>query len=129
SFDAAGGLKRLLHANALNQAIEDFSYTFNSDGEIESITSLVNTQKLTSARNASAADSANRIPQFGQQNFVQDEEGRTTSKSDARGTTIYQWDARGRLVGATLPNGQSVAYAYDALGRRSSRTTEGTTTK
>lgn len=47
---------------------------------------------------------------------------------DATGTTNYQWDARGRLTKAVLPNGQSVDYSFDALGRRASRSYQGNTT-
>jgi RHS repeat-associated protein len=128
SFDQAGELTRLLHANALNQAVEDFKYTFNSDGEIESIDSIASAQKLANTKTATPADAANRIAQFGQQSFVYDAEGQMTSKTDSQGITNFQWDARGRLTKATLPNNQQVSYGYDALGRRSSRTASGVTT-
>ena len=52
----------------------------------------------------------------------------TTSKTDALGTTNYQWDARGRLTQVHLADGQTVSYGYDALGRRASRTAGNATT-
>src|SRR6185369_4125236 len=128
SFDAAGELTRLLHANAQNQPIEDFNYAFNGDGEIESITSLASAQTLSVAKTGTPADIANRIAQFGQQSFVYDDEGQTTTQTDTQGTTNYQWDARGRLASATLSDGHRVSYGYDAMGRRTSRSANGATT-
>jgi len=76
----------------------------------------------------SAADAANRIGQFGAASLGFDAEGQTTSKVDALGTSVYQWDSRGRLTQVTLPSGQLVTYGYDALGRRVSRVANGVTT-
>jgi YD repeat-containing protein len=83
---------------------------------------------LPQAKNASSANAANRINQFGAANYSFDNTGQTTTKSDASGTTTYNWDARGRMTSASLLGGQSVSYGYDALGRRSSRTTNGSIT-
>lgn len=121
SFDPAGELTRITHTDALNQAIEDFTQSFNADGEIESITSLASAQKLTTSKTAAAANAANRIAQFGQATFSFNDEGETTSRTNLEGVTNFEWDARGRLIRTTLPSGQVVSYVYDALGRRLSR--------
>src|SRR5262249_52562638 len=128
SYDAVNRLTRLLHAKTGSAPIEDFRYTYNLDDEIASITSLASASLLPAAKTASAADSANRIAQFGGASYSFDLEGQTTSKTDAPEMTTYQWDSRGRLTSATLPSGQVVSYGYDALGRRSSRTSGGVTT-
>jgi RHS repeat-associated protein len=108
--------------------LEEYRYTYTADSEIESITSQNSLPLLPQAKNASTANAANRINQFGAANYSFDNLGQTTSKTDAGGTTTYHWDARGRMTGASLPNGQSVNYGYDALGRRASRTANGSTT-
>jgi RHS repeat-associated protein len=128
TYDSAGRLDRLQHLNGLNQAIEDYRFTYTLDDKIATITSLVNTTQLSSAKTAGAADAGNRITQFGGATYTFDATGQTTSKTDAQGTTHYTWDARGRMTQATLPGGQSVTYTYDALGRRASRSANGTTT-
>jgi RHS repeat-associated protein len=127
-FDAASRLKRQKHVNALNQAIEDYRYTYTLDDQISSITSIGTSQLLPAQKFAATADAANRISQVGSASYSFDAIGQTTTKTDQDGTVTYQWDARGRLTGATLPSGQTVAYGYDALGRRASRTAGGVTT-
>jgi RHS repeat-associated protein len=51
--------------------------------------------------------------------FTYDNNGNTTSKTDAAGTTTYTWDYENRLTSITLPNsGGTVSFTYDPLGRR-----------
>jgi RHS repeat-associated protein len=126
-YDAVNRLARMTHTGPL-ATIEDFQYGYNADDEIAAITSLASATLLTSARTATAADAANRVPQFGQASYGFDDEGQTVTKTDAQGATTYNWDARGRLTSVALPGGQGVSYSYDALGRRKSRTAGGVTT-
>jgi RHS repeat-associated protein len=109
-------------------ALEDLQYEFNLDDEINKITSLAAAPLTPQSKTVSTADAANRIGQFGAASLSFDAEGQTTSKTDASGTTAYQWDARGRLAQTTLPSGQVVGYGYDVLGRRGSRAANGVTT-
>jgi len=127
-YDAVNRLEQLTHTGNLNQLIEDYRYSYTVDDEIESITSLFSAQQLPAAKTVNPADAANRITRFGQSNFTFDAEGQTKSKTDPQGTTNYTWDTRGRLTQATLPNGQTVNYSYDAMGRRTSRAAGGVTT-
>lgn len=43
------------------------------------------------------------------------------SKTESNGTTQYLWDFENRMKQVTLPNGTSVTYKYDAVGRRIQR--------
>lgn len=128
SYDQVSRLTRLLHSNTQNQAIEDFTYTYNTDDEVDSISSLFGDQLLPSAKTVEPADGANRIARFDGSTLSFDNEGQTVSNSTNQEVTSYEWDARGRMKRATLPSGQQVSYGYDALGRRASRTTSGGTT-
>lgn len=130
AYNAVGRLERMTHANALNQAIEDYRYTYNPDDEIEAIASLASATTLPATASVGAADAANRVRQFGQTQLGFDDEGQTTTKTDGTsgGATSFTWDARGRMTAARLPDGQTIGYAYDALGRVTSRTSGGATT-
>jgi len=128
-YDYANKIRRILHTNAANVVLEDLKYGFNIDDEIESITSPSISTLLPALKVVSPADAANRILRFGSTSYIFNDEGQTRTKTDSQGTTTYDWDSRGRLTSVTLPNGQAVNYDYDPLGRRSSRSAAGLTTK
>ncbi len=128
-YDEISRLKRLKHTRVSNGTLhEDFQYEYNLDDEITKITSLASAPLTPQSKTATAADAANRIPQFGTASYSFNQEGQATAKTDVSGTTNYQWDARGRLTRATLPSGQIVDYGYDVLGRRTNRAANGLTT-
>jgi RHS repeat-associated protein len=128
-YDEISRLKRLKHTRVSNSDLhEDFQYEYNLDDEITKITSLASAPLTPQSKTATTADAANRIPQFGTATYSLNQEGQTTAKTDISGTTSYQWDARGRLTQAALPNGQAVNYGYDVLGRRINRAANGVTT-
>lgn len=64
----------------------------------------------------------NRLMQTAFATYSYDANGNLTSKTDAAGTTQYVWDFENRLRQVSLPNGLTVSYKYDALGRRIQRT-------
>ena len=125
-YDESSRLVRLTHASS--QTLEDFLYTYTVDDDVETVSSITSSTRLPAEKNASPADADNRVTQFGQASYSFNELGQTTGKTDGLGSTSYQWDGRGRLTQATLANGQTVSYSYDASGRRASRTQGGSTT-
>lgn len=128
SYDAGGRLQQMRHLDGLNQAIENYQYTYTLDDQIASITSLSSATQLSTVKSAAPADAANRIVQLGNSTYAFDDKGQITSKTDAQGTTQYHWDGRGRLTRATLPNSQAVSYGYDTFGRVTKRTANGAVT-
>lgn len=129
-YDQANRLTRFKHQKANEPAIEDFQYSFNQEDELSSISSLFSLPTIATNQSASVADNNNRIASFGDATFNFNALGETVSKSVAGvGNTVFDWDHRGRLVKATLPNGQEITYKYDAANRRVSRTSSGTTTQ
>lgn len=128
-YDEISRLKRLKHTRVSTGTLhEDFQYEYNLDDEITKITSLASAPLTPQSKTATTADAANRIGQFGAASYSFNQEGQTTSKTDSSGTTNYQWDVRGRLKQATLPNGTVVSYGYDAFNRRISRSANSVTT-
>ncbi|HEY0762426.1 MAG TPA: RHS repeat-associated core domain-containing protein [Pyrinomonadaceae bacterium] len=129
AYDAVGRISRLSHSNASNQALEDYQYGYTIDNEISSVVSLSAPGAAPAEKTSGPADAANRVRQFGSNSYDFNAVGQTTQKTNASGTTQYNWDARGRMTGATLPTGASVNYTYDVFGRRTSRSAGGVTTQ
>jgi RHS repeat-associated protein len=55
--------------------------------------------------------------------------GATLTKTDNDGTTTYDYDAFGNLLGVDLPNGTQIHYRFDARNRRIERGVNGTVTQ
>ena len=60
--------------------------------------------------------------------FAYDNNGNTTSKTDASGTTTYAWDYENRLTSVTLPDQSVVSFTYDPMGRRIRKSSASATT-
>ncbi len=54
--------------------------------------------------------------------YSYNQRGDLTRITGLSGDTSYSWDAADHLIGATLPNGVTSNFAYDAAGRRVSQT-------
>ena len=62
--------------------------------------------------------------------YKYDEEGNLVQKKNQVGEVWrYVWDGEGQLTSVALPSGYSVAFTYDALGRRLSKRYRGRVTK
>lgn len=69
-------------------------------------------------------DAANEMLAHDGKNLTYDADGNLTSD----GTNTYTWDARNRLIGIS-GSSLNASFSYDALGRRISKTINGTTTQ
>ena len=65
----------------------------------------------------------NKLTSSSSAGYSYDNNGNLISKTDASGTTTFVYDAENRLAQVALPNGLTVNYKYDPLGRRIQRTT------
>jgi RHS repeat-associated protein len=84
---------------------------------------------LLPASAASGTFGANNRPtQFNGNALSFDDLGELVSNIVGQTSTTYQWDGRGRLNGAHLPNGTTVQYSYDAMNRLASRSVNGAST-
>jgi YD repeat-containing protein len=76
---------------------------------------------------SAAYDPSNAQLAFGSVTQTFDANGNLLTQTDASGTTTHMWDARNRLTGISGP-AVSASFAYDAVGRRISKTINGTMT-
>jgi YD repeat-containing protein len=100
AYDTAGRLERVRHADGANQPLEDYRYAYTPDDQIAAITSLLPGTQAGAPKTADPANQANRIARVGNTTYNYDLQGQIVAKTNAQGTTQYQWDARGRLTGA-----------------------------
>ena len=70
-------------------------------------------------------DADDRLVDLGGTTVQADADGFITGMRDGR---KFEYSALGELLSATTPNGERIAYGYDGLGRRMSRTTAAGTT-
>ena len=103
--------------------IGTLTYGYDANGQRTSVGGTYARTNLPAALTSATYDDANQIATFGGATFTYDENGNLTSD----GVRSYTWNARHQLASLTGPvNG---AFAYDAVGRRRSKTIGGTTTQ
>ncbi len=76
-------------------------------------------------------DAANRLLSDARYDYTYDGEGNQTGRTErATGqVTSFAWNALHQMTSATLPDGTTVTYRYDALGRRVEQSTPAGTTR
>ena len=77
----------------------------------------------------SSFDTEDRATTVGDATYTYTPGGYLAFKHSQEGTTTYTYSAFGELAQATLPDGTSVSYTYDASGRRTSKAIDGTATE
>jgi RHS repeat-associated protein len=133
AYDSASRLTGILHQGPLG-VIESVSYGYDAAGSPISLTRSNGTASNLPTAVLAAYDAANEQIKFGQPlpavpNLEYDANGNLEREKDGTGVVArqYVWDARDRLAGISGP-GVSSSFAYDALGRRISKTVNGVTT-
>ncbi|MEV6982689.1 RHS repeat-associated core domain-containing protein [Sphaerisporangium sp. NPDC051017] len=91
----------------------NLAYTYDPVGQITAVDGSFARVALPAASGAMVYDKANRMISRGGQALEYDPDGNLTGD----GTTIYGWDARGRLSGLSR-KGLTAQFRYDAEGRR-----------
>lgn len=103
------------------------TYTYNSTGQVESITDRKGQVTLFTY------DDSNRVTRIqypdGERRLVYDAVGRVSSVSETPGATVsYSYNSNDQVVQETQENGglrTVIGYEFDALGRRFRRTVDG----
>jgi YD repeat-containing protein len=130
-FDIANRLTGLLHQNPTG-TIENFTWTFDADGNRKSVSQSANIPLATPLADSSY-DEANEMLSLDGATFTYDLNGNLETRKDACGTTTYTWDGRNRLTGISGFHEDctplSADFGYDALNRRIEKTVDGVTTQ
>ena len=108
-YDAVDRLTAAFYTNPL-QANESYSYDGVGNRTASQMSASYTYQRF------------NRLTSTATAHYTYDSNGNLLSKADSAGTTQYVWGFENRLRQVTLPNGVTVNYKYDALGRRIQRT-------
>jgi len=63
-------------------------------------------------------DNQDRLISYGNNNYTYTANGELLSKTTTEGTTYYTYDELGNLLSVVLPDGKTIEYIVDGLGRR-----------
>jgi RHS repeat-associated protein len=143
TYDAAGQLTRLRYEDSRGQLIDGIGYRYDATGH------RIERQRTQAGQTAPETpfeaeyDAANRMTRitlkrgapFEDQSYDLDYDANGNllrkSRSDGNDTTVYTWDGRDRLVRIEQSGDVTLLaeFTYDPLGRRSTRTVNGLTTR
>jgi RHS repeat-associated protein/uncharacterized repeat protein (TIGR01451 family) len=107
-YDAVGQLLAATHPGG--SGLPDESYTYDQSGN--------------RTNSGAGYDAAQQLTRDDGHTYSYDAQGDVVSSTEqATGAvTRYDWDAEHKLRGVTLPDGSTVHYSYDPLGRRVAQT-------
>lgn len=116
SYDARG---RLTEVSEDGSVVESYGYDDNNN--------RTTTERDGRTENHSY-DGSDRLESSGDREYTYDDEGRLTEVVDttAGDTTSYQYDSRGTLTAASLPDGTDISYVLGPMGRRVGKRVDGT---
>jgi RHS repeat-associated protein len=106
TYDAIQQLTGATHPAASGLGAESYSYDL--------------TGNRTSPAGSTTYDAGNELLQDALFSYTYDAEGNRLTRTALAGgaTTRYTWDAEHHLLATALPDGSTVTYRYDPLGRR-----------
>lgn len=121
TYDVANQLTSLAYTLNSN-SIGDLAYSYDLSGQRTSVGGSWARTGMPPALASATYNAANQLTAWGGTSFSLDLNGNLTSD----GLTSYAWNTRDQLT--ALSGGTSAGFAYDAKGRRRSKTVSGTTT-
>jgi RHS repeat-associated protein len=120
AFNDADQLRSIAYAKN-GTAVGDVSYTYDLAGRRIGFGGSLAKQVVSATVPSATYDAANRLTNWGGAVLGYDDQGNLTSF----GSRTFAWNARDELVSSS--SGSST-FAYDVMGRRTSRVASGTTT-
>jgi RHS repeat-associated protein len=118
-YDNANELTGLTYAQGNGTALGNLTYGYDNDGRRVAKTNSFNTDLLPApTTQAPTFDLNDRETSFNGRAFTYDANGNLTFD----GTNTYTWNARNQLTQISQGATVEMTYAYDAMGRRTSKT-------
>ena len=116
------------HVTAMNwtlasNTVGNLQYQYDADGRVTQKSGTLAQSQLPSAVTGNTFNAANEMTSFNGTPMTYDANGNLTND----GTNMYTWDARNHLTNIAGPN--TAIFAYDADGRRSLKSINGTSTQ
>ncbi len=121
-YDEANELASIVYKKGATK-LGELDYAYNSEGLREAIWGSYARLGLPEAISSAVYNADNEQTERNGKKPGYDNEGNLTSD----GSSEYKWNARGQL--AEITGAIKAAFAYDPVGRRTSKTLSGTTTK
>jgi len=121
-YDDASRLVSLTYKQG-GAVLGDLNYEYDAAGRRVKMGGSLARIGLPQALSSASYNDANRQTAFGTASLSYDDDGNLTSD----GTNGYTWNARNQLVAMSGP-GLAASFSYDAVGRRASKTINGSTT-
>ena len=116
AYDTASRLRQLAYRRNA-EPLGTLSYRYDELGRRIEVSGSLAAAALPEAMESAVYDAANRPQRFGDRWLTHDANGNLSTIVDGAGTRMFSWDARDRLAAVS----DGVAFAYDALGRRTMR--------
>lgn len=120
-YDAASQLTGIEYEGADASILGNLVYAYNANGHRTGVGGTWARTSLPTALGSAFYDDANRLGRWGEIPVTYDLNGRLWND----GTVSYVWNARNQLT-AVSNTGLAATFAYDARGRRRTRTVNGT---
>ncbi len=121
-YDKASQLTAITYRQGSN-VIGELTYEYDVDGRLIKVGGSFARTGLPSALTSATYNAANHQLTFGVQSLTYDNNGNLISD----GINTLTWNARDQLIGISGP-GLTATFEYDGLGRRKSKTLNGTST-
>ncbi len=131
----------------VNGVSTTYTYTYDSMNRLESVekdgvlveeyaydsipfgTRTSQTNTLRGITRTLSYDTEDHLLSTGSATYSYDLDGFLTSKTEGSELTTYDYSLRGELLSVDLPDGDSISYVYDPLGRRIAKKVNGTITE
>jgi len=118
AYDDASQLTGITYRKSDGTPIGDLSYTYDAAGRRTAMGGSLARTTLPEAVASATYDANNRLTEWGGITLDYDDNGNLIRE----GTTTYTWNARNQLEATSQG---AASFAYDAAGRRASRTVSG----
>lgn len=118
AYDPASQLTGITYKKADGSTIGDLTYAYDAAGRRTAMGGSLARTTLPAAVASATYDADNRLTNWGGIALGYDDNGNLISE----GSTTYTWNARNQLAATSQG---AASYAYDAAGRRRSRTVSG----